>query len=253
MRRMLTYISLVVATLLLSCNGENGQYPTHGKVSIAYLQSIATERSIPITQDVYIEGRVVANDKLCEIEQGAVIADESGGIELKIENNNIDEIIPLFSHVRLRCSGLNIGREGARLVIGAKPTGEYVVDRLRSEELFNYISFLSDDITAPTTATIAIPEIDSRSVLRYVRFDDMELCAEEQGTKWCDVDAEDNSKYATTVRHFVRDRDTLRVVTSGECYYASELIPTTRLTLVGIIDWYDNDFALRITSHQVLR
>ena len=250
MRRMLVYISLVVATLLPSCNREQGQYPTHGKVSIAYLQSIATERSIHISQDIYIEGCVVANDKLYEIEKGAVIADDSGGIELKIENDYINDIIPLFSHVKLRCSGLNIGREGARLVIGAKPTGEYVVDRLPSEEIFNYISFLSDDLTAPSSATIEIDEIDSRSVLRYVRFEDMKLCAEEQGAKWCDTDAENNNRYTTTVRHFVRDRDTLRVVTSGECYYASEYIPTTRLTLIGIIDWYDDDFALIMTSHQ---
>lgn len=253
MRRMLVHISLVVATLLLACNKEQGEYPTSGKVSIAYLQSMATERSIHITQDIFIEGRVVANDKLYEIEKGAVICDESGGIELKIENDDINDLIPLFSHVRLRCSGLNIGREGARLVIGAKPTGEYVVDRLRREELFNYVSIISDDLTAPSATTIEISEIDSRSVLRYARFEDMEICAKGHGAKWCDEDVENNDRYVTTVRHFVRDTDTLRIVTSGRCYYASELIPTTRLTLIGIIDWYDNDFALRITSHQVLK
>lgn len=203
-----------------------------------------------ITQDIYIEGCVVANDKLFEIEKALVIADDSGGMELKIDEEYINDIVPLFSHVRLRCSGLNIGREGAKLVIGAPPTGEYVVDRIASEEIFNYISFTSDNITAPPSATIDINDIDSRSVLRYARFEDMVLSRTEQGAKWCDMNEE--NEYRSTVRHFIHDSDTLRVVTSGGCYYASELIPTTECTLIGIIDWYEEDYALRITSHQVL-
>ena len=250
MRRMLVYISLVVATLLPSCNREQGQYPTHGKVSIAYLQSLATERSMKITQDIYIEGCVVANDKLFEIEKALVIADDSGGMELKIDEEYINDIVPLFSHVRLRCSGLNIGREGAKLVIGAPPTGEYVVDRIASEEIFNYLTFTSNNPTAPTSATIDINDLDSRSVLRYARFEDTVLSRTEHGAKWCDMNEE--NEYRSTVRHFINDSDTLRVVTSGGCYYASELIPTTECTLIGIIDWYEEDYALRITSHQVL-
>lgn len=249
---MLAHISLIICMIaLLSCEEQGKSYPSEGKVSIAYLQSLATERSMKITQDIYIEGCVVANDKLFEIEKALVIADDSGGMELKIDEEYINDIVPLFSHVRLRCSGLNIGREGAKLVIGAPPTSEYVVDRIASEEIFNYLTFTSNNPTAPPSATIDINDLDSRSVLRYARFEDMVLSRTEQGAKWCDMNEE--NEYRSTVRHFIHDSDTLRVVTSGGCYYASELIPTTECTLIGIIDWYEEDYALRITSHQVLR
>jgi hypothetical protein len=104
---------------------------------------MATERSQMIKQDIYVEGYVVANDKLKELEYAIVIDDSTAGIELKIDCQYIEPTIPLFSHVRLNCAGLHIGREGAKLVIGAPPTGEYVVDRL---EKVRFLTLLASQI-----------------------------------------------------------------------------------------------------------
>ena len=251
MRRMLTYISLVVATLLLSCNGENGQYPTHGKVSIAYLQSIATERSIPITQDVYIEGRVVANDKLCEIEQGAVIADESGGIEIAIDTNKTATQFPVSARVVVYCSGLTIGDYGGRLTLGAKPAGRYTVDRISSKDISRYFFVDKSAPKAIEPTRLNINEIAEEHIGNYIRLDDVTFSS-QAGMSWCDKEPA-SGEYITTERT-LHDRkgNALAVRTIAECLYRSEKIPSGYGVVCGIVEYFNGNYSLRIVNHQIL-
>jgi hypothetical protein len=136
MRRTAHYISLILCLLLASACSKDSSQNNPQRVSIAYLWSLCSERSVAIKSDIYIEGHVVANDKLGEKHKSIVIADNTGGIELKIEDEKINSYIPLFSHVELRCSGLHVGREGGKTVVGAPPTSEHVVDRITPDNIF---------------------------------------------------------------------------------------------------------------------
>ena len=247
MRRIALYISTIV--LLCGCK-ESDIGQKSGQVSIVYLQSMATERSQLIKQDIYVEGYVVANDKLQEIEHAIVIDDSTAGIELKVDCEYIEDIVPLFSHVRLRCTGLHIGREGAKLVIGAPPTAEYVVDRLADKELLNVLSFTNREPT-PKPRDISIATIESRMVLSYVHIRDLAPIESDYGKMWCDIDSLNNNENVTTLRHLPDGRDTIAIITSERCQYAAEYIPTARFSATGIIDWGSGDYALRLTSYQI--
>lgn len=253
MPRTTLHISLILSILLcVSCDKER-HFELTGDVSVASLWSLCTERSRPIKEDVYISGYVVANDIYKELCNSIVIADSSGGIELKIECENINDIVPLFSHVRLRCSGLSIGREGNKVVIGATPTTNYVVDRITQQQLLNYLTIIDDSPTIPNGKDIHISDIDVNKVLCYVAIHNLKVVSDEATKTWCERDTTSyfDERYLTTIRHFVDGCDTLRVVTFKECVYASEQMPTQRCSLQGIIDWHDGDYALRISSHQI--
>ena len=254
MARTALHISLILSLLLslASCTTESITSP-RGEVSIAYLWSLCSERSIAIKKDLYIVGYVVANDKLGEKNKAIVIDDGSGGIELKVEGEDINAVAPLFSRVMLRCSGLNIGREGGKTVIGRAPTAEYVVDRIDKDDLLNYLSLLNSQNTAPAGESLAIGEIDSHKMLRYVTLSNLQLVDEELGMTWCDVDPYNPGQYQTTVRHFHNLTDTLRVVIDHRCYYADQKPPQQCCTMHGIVDWHDGDIALRITAQQVFK
>lgn len=247
MPKIVRYISI----LLLLCGCEQSDL-THksGHVSLRYLQSMATERSQLIKQDIYIEGYVVANDKLKELEYAIVIDDSTAGIELKVDCQYIEDIVPLFSHVRLNCAGLHIGREGAKLVIGAPPTGEYVVDRLEKIQIFNSLS-VTDREPKPVPREITIADIDSRTVLSYVHIKGLKPIDSDYGKTWCDLDSLNHNQRVTTLRHFTDGRDTIALITSGRCQYAAEHIPTTSFNALGIIDWHSGNYAIRLTSHQI--
>ena len=250
-RIVLLHISLIILLILVGCQSPS-PLPTSGKVSIASLQSLVVEASQPIVNDIYIEGRVVANDKLNELEQAIVIDDTSAGIELKIECRGvIDDIVPLFSHVRLRCSGLNVGREGSKLVIGAKPTGEFVVDRLSEDRLNNHLEIFEDYLLTATARELRIEDISHELVLSYVRISDIQVIDEDADKCWCDTAEDGPNSHVTSLRRFSDGQDTIAVVTSGRCNYAGAAVPTQRCNITGIIDWYDKEFALRITSDQI--
>ena len=254
MARIALHISLILSLLLslASCTTEGITSP-RGEVSIAYLWSLCSERSTAIKKDLYIVGHVVANDKLGEKNKAIVIDDGSGGIELKIEGEDINSVAPLFSHVMLRCSGLNIGREGGKTVIGGAPTQDYVVDRIDKDNLLRYLTLLDNQNIIPEGERLTIKELDTRKMLRYVTLDNMLAIEEELGMTWCDIEQQSTEQYRTTVRHFHDHSDTLRVVVDGACHYANEKLPTHPCSLHGIVDWHDGDIALRISSHQVFK
>ena len=242
----------LIITLAVACSPSHHHTERRG-VSIAYLQSMNSEWSKRITEDIYIEGYIVANDKLREVEHAAVIADNTGGIELKLESDHVERVLPLSAFVRLNCSGLNIGWEGGRPVIGLAPTEGYAVDMVSDEVLFNHIKSVDMYRGMIDAKDISIEEMTSQTALSYVKLSHLRLIAEEHGKRWCDIDSNSPSGYATSLRHFSDGRDTLRVVVHHACNYASEPIPDQSCTLTGVIDWYDGDYALRISAHRIYK
>lgn len=251
MRRIANYISIMVLMLLAACNATEpkGEFE-HKSYSIAYLRSMCSERSVAIKDDINIRGRVIANDKLGELRRGIVIADETGGIELKVDCNDIDLRLPLYSEVELRCTGLHVGREGLKCVLGAAPTQEYVVDRVSDEELDNVIAMRAIASTPPRAERRRICELTAYDILSYIRIDSIQFISEEQGLCWCKRD--DSGALTTTTRHLTDSHDTLRVVVDKGAIYANEELPYGEFFAMGVLDYHDGDMALRIMNHQVI-
>lgn len=202
-----------------------------------------------IREAITIQGTVVANDKYDEISKRIVVADESGGIEVAIDMDNIESKIPLNSNIEIRVGGLYIGRQGKKCILGTKPTGEYVVDRLKESEIPLYIRF-TDNKETVRAKRMKIAEIENRHLLHYVCIDDVEFIDEELGLEWCDCDS--LNQYVESIRHITDGRDTLRVVCSAECEYASAQLPEGKLKMYGIVDYAQRDIALRITNNHSL-
>ena len=246
MRPIALYISLVISLLGCSDRVEIGAESR----SIASLWSYARRGTTLITEDIYLCGYVVANDKYGELNRAIIVADESGGVMVELDMDNIASLYPLNSKVKICCSGLWLGTIGPKLILGAEPSGDFVVDRLSADRVLNHISLLAKNDDTPTIKYREIAELGYRDVLSYVAVENVRLVEEERGKRWTDIDTLWGEPIAT-VRHFVQDDDTLRVITDARCIYATEYIPTTNLTLAGILDWYDSDVALRIVDHSV--
>lgn len=246
MRRIVLYISIVIS--LLGCSDRVESEAEY--CSIASLWRYARRGTSLITEDIYICGSVVANDKYGELNGAIVVADGSGGVELELDMDNIATIYPLHSKVEICCSGLWLGSVGPKLMLGAEPTGEYVVDRIAANRALNHISALDKESDTPTISHRRIAELGYRDVLSYVAVEGVALVDDERGRWWTDIDTL-LGEPITTVRHFVQGNDTIRVVTDARCDYATEYIPASTLTLSGLLDWYDGDIALRIVDHSV--
>lgn len=203
-----------------------------------------------IEQDRYVEGWVVANDKYGDIGYAIVVNDDTGGVEVAIDSRNVDDVVELYSYIRLHCSGLYIGREGARFVIGKQPTDRYVVDRIPESEILNHVEVVPSTAIPPAASVMRICDIDASDVMSYARIDSIRVVDEQRGMTWCDSDTTLDERYS--LRHFTDGRDTLPIIMSHDCDYATEHIPIKPCTVIGVIDWYEQRCVLRIVAHQIV-
>ncbi|MBO7281771.1 MAG: hypothetical protein J6U73_00015 [Alistipes sp.] len=244
MRRIALYISLLLGAI--GCSGSEdigGNYH-----SIASLWSYVRRGTVQITEDIYLCGYVVANDKFGELNRAIVVADDSAGVVIEIDMDGIEYCYPLYSKVQIRCSGLWLGTIGPKLMLGAEPIGDFVVDRVPSSRVSNYITLLPENSDTPTFRRRRVAELGYRDMLNYIVVENLRLVDSEHGVCWTDNDPATGLPI-TTVRHFCQGGDTLRVVTAAESQYATEYIPTSSIFISGILDWYDGDIAMRIVGH----
>lgn len=247
MRRIVLFISII--SLSLSCSDSEDVGVEYS--SIASLWRYVDECTQLITDDIRLCGSIVANDAYGEFNRAIVVMDKSGGVMIELDMEDIHHYYPLYSEVEVCCSGLWLGRVGPKLILGAEPTEEYVVDRIPAEVAHNRVKVLYKNNDTPTIRPRKVAELEYRDVLSCIELDGLRLVDSEKGLSWGDVDPL-ISRYITTVRHFVQGSDTLRVVTDAECHYAADPIPQAELNVMGVVDWYDNDIALRIAGCYVV-
>ena len=220
-------------------------------VSIAHLKSLAKSESYTITDDISIEGYVVANDLFGEYHKSIVISDESGGIEIAIDTNKSATQFPISARVVVYCSGLTIGDYGGRLTLGATPAGHYTVDRISAKDISRYFLVDKSVPKAIEPTRLNINEIAEEHIGNYIRMDDVTFSS-QAGMSWCDKEPA-SGEYITTERT-LHDRkgNALAVRTIAECLYRSEKIPSGYGVVCGIVEYFNGEYSLRIVNHQLL-
>ena len=248
MRRIALLCSLIIT--IVGCSDNLPDDYISGYVSVSYLRSCLRQSTTLITDDIYLSGVIIANDKYGELTKTVVVSDDSGGVAIDLDIEDIEARYPLFSSVRVRCSGLWLGSVGAKLVLGAEPTGEYIVDRIAEDRVYNHL-FVTTINGTPAPRRKSISELEYSDVMSMVIVDNLTPIAEEHGLRWTDIDLQ-SGRAVTAVRHLTDGQDTLRVVTTKDCQYAKESIPTLPMRLYGVLDWYGGDMALRVINHGIV-
>ena len=220
-----------------------------GLVSIAYLKSLCKGLSTTITSDISIRGTVVANDVLGEFYKTLVVVDACGGVEIALDTERLCADFPIYANVSVTCNGLAVGRVGGKVVLGAKPTGEYTVDRIAEGDVSKYLVWRQGDVTSAVPRRVAIAKLGVECVSEYVMIEGVRFADEEVGLQWCDrVDEE----FVDTERHIVDAAgDILSVKVAARCEYAGEKIPSGVGTVCGILDYSGDGFFLRIANHEL--
>ena len=251
MRRIARHISLLICIAWLLACGNETTTQTSQLRSISYLHALCHSHSVLITDDIVIRGHITANDIYNEISNTIVVSDDTAGIEIAIEGDDLYRTLPLFGEVSIRCAGLTLARDNGCPILGLAPTSYYAVDRIDSHAIDNYLSIAITE--QPMNVAICnIAEITTAELLRYVAVERVSFIDEEQGQTWCERDTTTLHRYKTTIRHLCNGCDTLRVVVSGDCDYAATTLPSGILRCEGIIDTYNDDVALRIINYGVV-
>lgn len=251
MRRIVVaIISVIILSACHDSSAERSERP-HGTISIAHLKSLATSESYTISDDIAIEGYVVANDLFGEYHKSIVICDHSGGIEIAIDLRQTASKFPISARVVVYCSGLTIGDYGGQLTLGAIPEGKYTVDRILEKDLERYILIDKTSPKAIEPTEVAINDINTAHIGNYIRLNDVTFASQADLT-WCDKDSA-TGEYVATERN-ISDRagNKFTVRTIPECHYRDEKIPSGYGDLFGIVEYFNGSYSLRIVNHQII-
>lgn len=252
MKRIVLY-SISLAFCWLSCSEkvhpEFDESP-HTTISIAHLKSLCRSTSDDITDDVTIEAYIVANDLFGEYNKAIVIGDQSGCIEVLVDYASTASQFPISAQVKIHCTGLTLGTSGGKIILGAKPTSNYNVDRITPSLVEQHFHIDRQQPYEIQPQDITIPELAAHHVGNYVALNDISF-GDDAGLTWCDIDPETN-KYITTLRTLHdKDGNALQVRTIAECSYCHEKIPSGIGTVWGIVEYFDKTYSLRIINHRI--
>lgn len=244
------WISLLAASG--GCNSASeprySPAPEESRISIAGLKSRCDGNlSTPVTGDLTIGGKVIANDLYGEFSREIVIQDASGGIAIAVEGEELSDRFPFGAFVEVRCNGLVLSDYGGKIGLGYPPD-EYGSRVIPVEEADRYIRISTDVEEMPRAVRLRFGEVSSRHVDTRVRFDGVRFA--EPGLTWCDSDPE-TGRITSSEREII-DRNGARFVarTLHSCDYALEPLPDGEGSLIGVIDYFGGKFSLRVTFHE---
>ncbi len=255
MRRILRYSLWTVLLLCMGCHESSSldfaeEDPVSQHLSIAHLRSLCRGDYHPITEACWIEGTVVANDLYEEFPKTLILNDETGGIEIPIDELRLYRRFEIGSRLRVYCHGLALGNYGGSIQLGTPPTGSYAVDRIPLEEIDRYLHRQAEAGDVYPTL-LSFSTIQPRHTDCYVRFERVSFAAEEVGRRLCERDPA-TGELQTTERHLVNEaNDTLHLRIVAECHYATEPIPAGTGSVNGILEYFNGNRSLRIVNHEI--
>ena len=223
--------------------------PPAQRGSIAYLKSICTDDPVVIAEDLNICGVVTGNDLYGEFNKTLILQDESGGIEISADHTLLADDYPLEAVVSVSCNGLAVGRFGGKVRLGAAPTGDYSIDRIPRSELGRHLRCETQTSATPEAERVRFSDVGARHIDCFVRFDGVEFI---DNKAWCDTDPE-TGKPVTTER-MIRNAngETFRIRTEAGCMYATKPLPQGTGSILGIIDYFNGVYSLRVTNSSYL-
>ncbi len=220
------------------------------RISIAELK---TENGY-IERSCTVRGCVTANDLMGEFPYRIVLEDEWGGIEVRIDGENLYRRYPVGQTVEVICTGLTLFHDDACPYIGipsVDPAAWKVQNGIPTDRANRQLHPLTDrPIVMPEPQTLTITACTNRLVGSYVRFERLRFDTPAD-TRWCDVDPESGRPVTTNRQAIDADGNTLTVRTSGSCEYALEFLPQGEVSLAGILGCFNRTYQLRLVYHDI--
>jgi hypothetical protein len=217
-----------------------------GTVSIAYLKTLYTGAPTKITEELHIAGRVVSSDARGNFYKTLVLDDGTGGIELKLDLEQIFEYFKIHTLVEVRCNGLWIGSYGGTLQLGAEPYDDIQARNIPESDIPMHLTCNDGFTDEILPREVTISEFSAREISMFVCFKGVQFASEEMELTWAEVGVEHD-----TDRHLVDARgDTLVVRTSRFADFARHSLPEGSGYIEGVLSYFNGTYQLRVCDDQ---
>ncbi len=239
--KILIFVSII---LTVSCIKEDFDTPPikipkvdfTSNTTIAELKSLYNNDLDSITEDIIIQGIIIANDESGNLYKTLFIKDNSGGIEIKIDKTGLYNEFKLGQRVFIKCQGMYMGKYGKMQQLGY--VFNNAIGRLPDVLVSKHLYKDSLPGPIPKPQLISIPEITSANLGTLIRLDDI----------YFDTPGLPFAEQQTTTNRILKDAADNSIIlrTSNYADFATEVLPEGIGSVVGIISVFNNDLQLYI-------
>src|SRR5690554_4227010 len=118
---------------------DNSQYDPELHVTHTIQEIQTLPQGQMIEEDIIIQGVVVMDDKSGNYYKKIVFQDETGGIEILLDQNNLYNDYPIGRKIYVKLNGLYLGNYGSNLQIGYTPDASGALSQIPFILIDNYI------------------------------------------------------------------------------------------------------------------
>jgi hypothetical protein len=244
----------VVAMLLMSRCSDNFEAPpikmpvysgTPENITVAeFREQYATRPSrTVIVEDYILRAVITGNDISGNIYKQIYIADDTGGINIGVDQNSIYTSNRVGQEVFIKLKGLASVIYGGELQIGYRGT---YANRIPWEIYREHLFFNGfPESTSARARVVTIPQITAGMVNTLVELRDV---------SFVNPGANFTSNNAVTEEMIIdTNGNTLAVRTSSYCDFANDRLPSGKVTLVGILGRYDGAWQFTLRDRNDIR
>ena len=206
-----------------------------------------TQDFVVIEEDLILGAVVAANDRSGNFYRQIIISDDSGGIELKIHDNNLYERFPLGQKLYIRAQDLILGSFGGIVQLGGTvyDSGGLRLGGIESSKLPEHV-FRIPGGEIPQPASITLGGNLDEHIYTMVQLDNVQFIESNLGMPFANPNQNTN--------RFITDCDgnTIIVRTSSFSDFASFNVPEGNGTIKAILTKFVNDYQLVINAYEDL-
>lgn len=185
-----------------------------------------------------ISGIVVANDKSGNFYETIVIADETGGIEVKIQKRSLFNTFPVGRRVFIKTDGLVLGDYNDLIQLGFSSTDSGFIG-IPADNADEYVFGGSINNTFRVD-TLSLSQLDENYMSTLVTLKDVQFADAELGYAYADA------LYKVTTNRILVDCAGNQVIlrTSGYASFAAGKLPEGKGMITAVLSRYRNDLQL---------
>lgn len=237
-------LSLILGLVLTSCLKEDfDQPPVDGtdpnlpvNATIKQLKDLHVAGNFEtITEDWTIKGTIVADDASGNWYQAFVIQDETGGIEVHIENADSYTLFPIGREVYIKCKGLVLGDYNNLVQLGGFITEE--------GDLGNIINITNHIVRGvkkapPTPKVKKINELTTDDVSTLITIENVQYVLNDTSRTYADPVTR------TSYNRYLEDCTANQVIvrTSGYASFAGAGLPNGNGSFTGVLSIFRDDY-----------
>ncbi|EJF52435.1 hypothetical protein SapgrDRAFT_0692 [Saprospira grandis DSM 2844] len=212
-----------------------------GNTTVAELQALHNigETADSISGDIIVEAIVVSSDEAGNFYKQLIVQDASGGVEIRVEMNNLYNDYPVGRQVWINCNGLYLGDYEGNYQLTINANGDRIPEGLLPEIIV--AGERDQPINAPV---VTIADIKSSTQYRnmLVQIDDAQFATADAGQPYADAAAQQSAN--RTIVDCNGEAILLR--SSGYSDFVAELTPSGKGTVFGIHSNFGSDAQLYI-------